>query len=138
MRIVKLKNGKQIDAYLGDDSFMQHLIETNSDNTVSFISEEEASTELPISQSWEITKFAFKNRFPREKWKAAKALASVDADIADFFEDIDFAKYIDLKYQPLVDGINGLGLESVPENIRLTEAEIDAILNVPCQPGEEV
>ena len=91
-----------------------------------------------IPDVWQITKFAFKNRFPREKWKAARALIPVDADIADFFEDIEFAKFIDLKYPQLVAGINALGLQEVPENIRLTSDEIDAILNVPCQPGEEV
>ena len=96
--------------------------------------------EVPVvvPEVWLITKFAFKKRFPAAKWRNARSLISLDAQLADFFEDIDFAKFIDLKFPDLIAGVNFLGTTNVPADIQLTQEEINAILNTPCQVGEEV
>ena len=87
--------------------------------------------------SWLITKFAFKKRMPAEKWRAARAAAEVDPMLADFFEDFDLAKHMDLQYPQTVAAINALMSPSVPAEFRLTQGEVDAVLAIPCQPGEE-
>ena len=92
----------------------------------------------PVEESWLITKFAFKKRFPAAKWRSAKSLVSLDARLADFFEDFELAKYIDLKFPDLIAGVNFLSTEEVPVEIRLTQEEVSSILNTPCQPGEEI
>lgn len=83
-----------------------------------------------------ITKLAFKNRFPREKWKAAKLASSSDRDVADFFESFELATYIDLDRQDTINQVISLSQESIPESFRLTEQECDAVLNTPASPDE--
>ena len=87
--------------------------------------------------SFSISKLAFKNRFPRDKWKAAKAAAAVNVDMADFFEDFELASFINLQDQRTIASVNGLADISVPVEFRLTAEEVSAVLDSPCQPGEE-
>lgn len=94
--------------------------------------------EEPIIEqhTWKITKLAFKNRFPRSKWIAAKSAASTDANLADFFETFELSTFIDLQRQDTIDYVNALKDESIPESIRLTQEEVNAVLLVPAQPDE--
>lgn len=89
------------------------------------------------NEVWIISKLAFKNRFPRNKWKAAKAASAIDADLADFFESFDLAKHIDLQYAETVSSVSGLSAPEVPDAFRLTAEEVSAVLDTPMQPGEE-
>lgn len=87
-------------------------------------------------ESFAVSKLAFKGRFPNAKWRAARGASSLSADLADFFEDFDLAKYMDLQDPRTVAAITSLSDAAVPAEFRLTQAEVDAILNTPCQPGE--
>ena len=83
-----------------------------------------ASTE----PDWHITHLAFKKRFPRAKWDAARELAKTNKDFYSFFEDFDLATYVDLHRTDTVMSVQSLANASVPADVRLTLAEIDAVL----------
>lgn len=95
-----------------------------------------ATPEPDEIKTWNITKLAFKNRFPREKWKAAKAASVIDADVADFFESFNLATYIDLQRAETRQQVTNLTDPSVPESFRLTEEELDSVINTPARPDE--
>lgn len=82
------------------------------------------------TQSWKITKLAFKRRFPNAKWIAAKAASMVDVGLADFFEDFNLATFIDLSRDDTIAKVTALGNVVIPESFRLTEEEIAAVLTV--------
>lgn len=93
--------------------------------------------QLAPAESFGISKLAFKNRFPRDKWKAAKAAASVSIDMADFFEDFELALFINLQDPRTIASVNDLADISVPVEFRLTAEEVANVIETPCQPGEE-
>lgn len=95
-----------------------------------------AIPELVVENTWKITKLAFKNRFPRAKWIAAKSNASTDENLADFFETFDLSTFIDLQRQDTINSVNTLMDVTIPESFRLTQEEVDAVLLVPAQPNE--
>lgn len=75
----------------------------------------------PTSFGFVVTKLAFKKRFPLAKWKAARALAATNADLADFFEDYDLATYIDLRIA--YSTVMSLTNDAWPDDVQLTEEE---------------
>lgn len=87
--------------------------------------------------SWKISTYAFKKRFPRQKWIAARGLATAGTALYDFFEDWDVAQYMDLQTPELVGAIGYMTTVDTPVDYRLTSQEANAILGVPCQEGEE-
>lgn len=101
----------------------------------SFEWEVSAATPEPM-QTWLLTKLAFKNRFPRAKWLAAKQAATVDIGFADFFESFGMATHVDLQRADTRASVQSLGVAQVPEAIRMTAPEISAVLDVPAAPHE--
>lgn len=87
-------------------------------------------------KTWKITKLAFKNRFPRAKWIAAKFASQSDPIMADFFETFELSTFIDLQSASAINDVTSLSQEGVPESFRLTQEEVDDVLNVPAQPHE--
>jgi len=96
----------------------------------------EAAIETPI-ESYNLSKRAFKARFPRAKWIAAKQAALTSPTLADFFEDFELSSYINVKDANTIAAVTAVGDASMPVDFRLTTEEVDAVLNVPTQPGEE-
>jgi len=94
--------------------------------------------EEPIIEqhTWKITKLAFKNRFPRSKWIAAKIASASNPVLSDFFETFELSTFIDLQKQDTIASVNALKDESIPESFRLTQEEVDAVLLVPANPEE--
>jgi len=92
--------------------------------------------EQPSNETWKITKLAFKNRFPKSKWIAAKVASQSDPILADFFETFELSTYIDLQRQDTVESVQFLTQTSIPEAFRLTEAEYDAVMLVPASTEE--
>lgn len=90
----------------------------------------------PTPPGTRVTKLAFKNRFPRAKWVAAKQAAKLDPALEDFFEDFDIAKFIDLSYPATVAGVTSLTDVAVPVEFRLTQEEADAVLLAPVTEDE--
>lgn len=88
------------------------------------------------NDNWKITKLAFKNRFPKSKWMAAKVAAQSSPVMADFFETFELASYIDLQRQDTIADVASLTHASVPESFRLTEEEYTAVIEVPASPEE--
>lgn len=84
-----------------------------------------------------VSHLAFKLRFPQAKWKAARQAAKTDADIADFFENYDRAKFIDLDDAALTrDPVMFLTLDVIPVEFRLTTEEALAVLDNEVQDHE--
>lgn len=157
MRYALIKNGVVDNVILGDEDFIAHLsaqgvydhieaLDTPEEQKVGgpgwlydvatgiFT---EPTVEAPaVVEVWKITKLAFKNRFPREKWIAARA--STEIALVDFFESFDLATFIDLKSAEVVAAVTSLAQESTPVEFKLTQAEVDAVLTVPAQDGEFV
>ena len=88
------------------------------------------------TETWKITKLAFKNRFPKAKWMAAKAAAAVSPELEDFFETFNLATYIDLQRQDTVSDVQSLTSETTPESFRLTAEEFSAVIETPAKPEE--
>ena len=88
------------------------------------------------TDTWKITKLAFKNRFPRPKWIAAKVAAQSSPAMADFFETFELASYIDLQRQDTIADVASIKHASVPESFRLTEEEYAAVMEVPARQDE--
>ena len=90
----------------------------------------------PPVETWTLSKRAFKARFPREKWIAAKTAAASSPTLADFFEDFELSSYIDVTNPVTVASVTALTAPGTPVEFRLTEAEVNAILNVPAATDE--
>lgn len=89
----------------------------------------------PVVESWKITKLAFKNRFPRAKWIAARS--STYPALVDFFESFDLATHINLKSDELITAVTSLSVESTPVEFKLTQEEVDAVL-IPAAGVDEI
>ena len=76
-----------------------------------------------------ITKLAFKNRFPRSKWIAARSASNADANLADFFESFDLATFIGLEDEETVYAVNSFASEGIPVEMKLTQQEVESILS---------
>lgn len=96
----------------------------------------EAAVEAP-AENYNLSKRAFKARFPRAKWIAAKQAALASPALADFFEDFELSSYINVKDINTIAAVTAIGDASIPVEFRLIAEEINAVLNVPTQPGEE-
>ena len=81
--------------------------------------------------NWKISKLAFKNRFPRDKWIASKKAAISDEELEDFFESFDLAQFIDLSSEYTIESVNVFKTDRVPAECRLTEEEVNSILTTP-------
>jgi hypothetical protein len=157
MRYALIKNGVVDNVILGDEDFVAHLTAQGVYDHIEALDtpEEqkvggpgwlydaatgvftEPAQEAPVAvEVWQITKLAFKNRFPREKWIAARA--STEIALVDFFESFDLATFIDLKSAEVVTAVSSLAQETTPVEFKLTQAEVDAVLTVPAQQGEFV
>lgn len=90
-----------------------------------------------VIESFNLSKRAFKARFPRAKWIAAKQAALTSPTLADFFEDFELSSYINVKDANTIAAVTAIGDPNMPADFRLTVEEINAVLNVPTQPGEE-
>lgn len=84
-----------------------------------------------------ITHLAFKLRFPQAKWIAARQAAKVDGNVADFFENYERSKYIDLDSVTLVrNPVMALTMDIFPAEFRLTMDEALAVIDNPVQDSE--
>jgi hypothetical protein len=94
---------------------------------------------VDATESWKLSRLAFKNRFARAKWVAFMIAAQSGQNQAtfDLANSISLVDYIDLKDEQVIIGVQMLGLPTVPDEYRLTEAEIDAVLNVPAREDEQ-
>lgn len=88
------------------------------------------------TKTWKITKLAFKNRFPRAKWIAAKGAAQSDPILGDFFETFELSTWIDLQRQDTIESVQFLTQASIPESFRLTAEEYSEVIEVPARPEE--
>lgn len=88
------------------------------------------------NDTWKITKLAFKNRFPKSKWIAAKVAAQSDPILADFFETFELSTWIDLQRQDTIESVQFLTQASIPESFRLSVEEYTAVIEVPASPEE--
>lgn len=146
-----IKSGVVSNVVLGDDlwvdSIRQHwdnIVKLNENDRPNkgqqwiegegFITEEYVESE--DVHTWKITKLAFKNRFPRSKWKAARQAATVNADFYDFFESFELATYIDLALPETIVSVTAMSAEGVPVEIKLTPEEVTAVIATPAQPYE--
>ena len=151
MNYALIKNGVVENIIVADEAFVSTL--TGYDHIEALDTPEEQKvagpgwlydavtgefSEPPVvnNDTWKITKLAFKNRFPRQKWIAAKAASSVNQEIADFFETFNLATYIDLEREDTIADVSYLKNELIPESFRLTEAEYAAVMLVPAKPEE--
>lgn len=91
------------------------------------------TTETP---SWILSRRAFKNRFPRAKWNAARMASATDHMLYDFFESFQLAGQIDLKNEEIMMAMVMLSVDTVPDAYRLTGNEVDMVLTVPASPAE--
>ncbi len=90
----------------------------------------------PLAATWALSRRAFKARFPREKWIAAKVASASSPQLADFFEDFELSSFIDVTNPLTVAAVTALATPETPVEFRLTEAEVSAVLNVPAAPDE--
>lgn len=90
----------------------------------------------PPVATWALSKRAFKARFHREKWIAAKVASASSPQLADFFEDFELSSYIDVTNPVTVASVTALTAPGTPVEFRLTEAEVNAVLKVPAAPDE--
>lgn len=90
----------------------------------------------PPVETWQLSKRAFKARFPREKWIATKVAVASSPALADFFEDFELSSFIDVTNPITVASVTALTTTETPVEFRLTEAEVSAVLNVPAAPDE--
>lgn len=90
----------------------------------------------PPVETWQLSKRAFKARFPREKWIAAKVAVASSPALADFFEDFELSSFIDVTNPITVASVTALTAPGTPVEFRLTEAEVNAVLKVPAAPDE--
>lgn len=97
----------------------------------------EPEFEIPeVLPTWKITKLAFKNRFQKSKWIAAKIASQSDPILADFFETFELSTWIDLQRQDTIESVQFLTQASIPESFRLTAEEYTAVIEVPARPEE--
>lgn len=94
------------------------------------------ATQPQHTETWKITKLAFKNRFPKAKWIAAKVAAQSDPILADFFETFELSTYVDLQREDTIESVQSLTQASIPESFRLTAEEYSEVIEVPAQPHE--
>lgn len=119
------------------------LLDTPEEQKVSgpgwiYVSEtgEFIAPEEPSIETWKITKLAFKNRFPKSKWIAAKIASQSDPILADFFETFELSTYIDLQRQDTIESVQFLTQPSIPESFRLTPEEYSEVIETPARPEE--
>lgn len=129
MAIYKLTNGNHIIADAG-------FIATNFPDAV-YVGEEANATQAHV-ETWEISKLAFINRVGEDLWLDVEdAAAAGNRDLRKMVLMFANASFINLKDERVIAGISVASSGLVPASLQKTQAEVDAILNTPCQPGEE-
>lgn len=151
MNYALIKNGVVENVIVADEAFVSSLVGYDHIEALDAPEEQKVAcpgwlydavtgdfSEQPVvnNDTWKITKLAFKNRFPRAKWMAAKAAAGVSPEMADFFETFNLATYIDLQREDTISDVAHLKDLSVPESFRLTEEEYAAVILSPAKPEE--
>lgn len=151
-RYALIKNGTVQNVIVADADFIStiaseydhiELLDTSEEQKVAgpgwiYVSEtgEFVAPEQPSNETWKITKLAFKNRFPKPKWIAAKIASQTDPVTADFFETFEISTYIDLQRQDTIESVQLLTQPSVPESFRLTPEEYSEVIETPARPEE--
>ena len=86
--------------------------------------------------TWDISKNAFKKRFPRSKWNAASMASASNSLLYDFFETYREVPYVTLTDAETHYAVMALSMDNIPEEMRLTGDEVDAVLSVPARSDE--
>lgn len=86
--------------------------------------------------TWDISKNAFKKRFPRAKWNAASMASTSNSLLYDFFETYREVTYVTLTDAETHYTVMALSMDNIPEEMRLTGDEVDAVLSVPARYDE--
>ena len=86
--------------------------------------------------TWDISKNAFKKRFPRAKWNAASMASTSNSLLYDFFETYREVPYVTLTDPETYYAVMALSMDNIPEEMRLTGDEVDAVLSVPARSDE--
>lgn len=129
MAIYKLTNGSHI---IADAGFIATLFPD-----AVYVGEEANATQSHI-ETWEISKLAFINRVGEDFWLDVEdAAAAGNRDFRKMVLMFTNASFINLKDERVIIGISAASSGLVPASLQKTQAEVDAILNTPCQPGEE-
>ena len=129
MAIYKLTNGSHIIADAG-------FIATHFPDAV-YVGEEVNAIQAR-AETWEISKLAFINRVGEDFWLDVEdAAAAGNRDFRKMVLMFTNASFINLKDERVIAGISVASSGLVPASLQKTQAEVDAILNTPCQPGEE-
>ena len=129
MAIYKLTNGSHIIADAG-------FIATHFPDAV-YVGEEANATQAS-AETWEISKLAFINRVGEDFWLDVEdAAAAGNRDFRKMVLMFTNASFINLRDERVISGISVASSGLVPASLQKTQAEVDAILNTPCQPGEE-
>lgn len=152
MKYALIKNGTVQNVIVADEDFISTIaseydhiepLDTLEEQKVTgpgwiYVSEtgEFFEPEQPSNETWKITKLAFKNRFPKAKWIAAKVAAQTDPILADFFETFELSTYIDLQRQDTIESIQFMTQAEIPEAFRLSAQEYSDVIEVPASPEE--
>lgn len=152
MNYALIKNGIVQNVIVADADFIStiaseydhiELLDTPEEQKVAgpgwiYVSEtgEFIAPEQPSNETWKITKLAFKNRFPKSKWIAAKIASQTDPILADFFETFELSTYIDLQKQDTIESIQFFTQAEIPEAFRLSAQEYSDVIEVPARQDE--
>lgn len=99
------------------------------------------SSHQPISEvvadSFFISKRAFIKRLTTDYWLDLEDAAASIRDLRKLVLLFNNSSYINLQDPDVVDGVSAALSPLMPVQLQKTQAEVDAILLTPCQPGEE-
>ena len=98
----------------------------------------EAIGEVRVPEpSWIISKHAFIKRVGPDYWLTLEDAAPASRDLRKLMLIFNNASVINLKDGDIAQGVQIALDQNAPAALRKTAAEVDAVLGVPCQPGEE-
>lgn len=90
------------------------------------------------TESFVISKLSFITRVGEDFWLDVEdAALAVSRDFRKLVLMFNNAQFIDLKDPRVVGAISSTTSPDLPSALQKTQAQVDAILNTPCQPGEE-
>lgn len=87
--------------------------------------------------SFDISKRAFIKRLGTDYWIDLEDAAASIRDLRKLVLLFNNSSYINLKDTDVVAGVSAALNPLMPVQLQKTQAEVDAILLTPCQPGEE-
>lgn len=89
------------------------------------------------AESFDISKRAFIKRLGTDYWLDLEDAAASIRDLRKLVLLFNNSTYINLKDPDVVAGVTAALNPLMPVQLQKTQAEVDAILLTPCQPGEE-